>query len=121
MVDQLETVQKANGAMVRVIDLLAVEPDIVDEGTTIPPIGPLSIEFRDVSFDYGDDQSVLQSIDLELRGGPFGRHRRSYRQRQDDAVASGAAPRRSNQRLGAAGRRSHRADPDRASCADGSP
>ena len=34
MVDQLETVQKANGAMVRVIDLLAVEPDIHDEGTT---------------------------------------------------------------------------------------
>ena len=34
MVDQLETVQKANGAMVRVIDLLAVEPDISDEGTT---------------------------------------------------------------------------------------
>ena len=35
MVDQLETVQKANGAMVRVIDLLAVEPDIRDEGTTL--------------------------------------------------------------------------------------
>ena len=46
MVDQLETVQKANGAMVRVIDLLAVEPDIRDDGTTIPPSGPLSIEFE---------------------------------------------------------------------------
>ncbi len=34
MVDQLETVQKANGAMVRVIDLLDVEPDIHDDGTT---------------------------------------------------------------------------------------
>ena len=46
MVDQLETVQKANGAMVRVIDLLAVEPTILDDGTTLPPSGPLSIEFR---------------------------------------------------------------------------
>jgi ABC-type multidrug transport system fused ATPase/permease subunit len=69
MVDQLETVQKANGAMVRVIDLLAVEPDIRDTGTTIPPRGPLSIEFRDVGFDYGDDQAVLQAITLHFAAG----------------------------------------------------
>ncbi|HEY0518700.1 MAG TPA: ABC transporter ATP-binding protein [Ilumatobacteraceae bacterium] len=69
MVDQLETVQKANGAMVRVIDLLAVEPDIRDAGTTIPPDGPLNIEFRDVAYDYGDDQIVLQGIDLDIAAG----------------------------------------------------
>jgi ABC-type multidrug transport system fused ATPase/permease subunit len=69
MVDQLETVQKANGAMVRVIDLLAVEPDIRDEGTTLPPSGPLGIEFCDVSFDYGDEQAVLESINLDFAAG----------------------------------------------------
>ena len=69
MVDQLETVQKANGAMVRVIDLLDVEPDIHDDGTTMPPSGPLSIEFDDVSYDYGDEQIVLQSIDLNVAAG----------------------------------------------------
>jgi ATP-binding cassette subfamily B protein len=69
MVDQLETVQKANGAMVRVIDLLAVEPDIRDDGTTLPPNGPLSIEFCDVAYDYGDDQMVLQSINLSFEAG----------------------------------------------------
>jgi ABC-type multidrug transport system fused ATPase/permease subunit len=69
MVDQLETVQKANGAMVRVIDLLAVEPDIRDEGATPPPSGPLSIEFRDVAYDYGDDQIVLQAINLDFAAG----------------------------------------------------
>ena len=69
MVDQLETVQKANGAMVRVIDLLAIEPDIRDEGTTLPPSGPLSVEFRDVGFDYGDDQPVLQAINLDFAAG----------------------------------------------------
>lgn len=69
MVDQLETVQKANGAMVRVIDLLDVEPEIHDNGTTLPPAGPLSIEFRDVAFDYDDDQSVLQSINLQFAAG----------------------------------------------------
>ena len=69
MVDQLETVQKANGAMVRVIELLAVEPEIRDNGTTPPPPGPLSIEFRHVDFDYGDDQSVLRSIDVQFAAG----------------------------------------------------
>jgi ABC-type multidrug transport system fused ATPase/permease subunit len=69
MVDQLETVQKANGAMVRVIDLLAVEPDIRDEGTTLPPPGPLSVELRDVGFDYGDNQPVLQAINVSFAAG----------------------------------------------------
>jgi ABC-type multidrug transport system fused ATPase/permease subunit len=69
MVDQLETVQKANGAMVRVIDLLAVEPEIRDDGTTRPPVGPLSIDFIDVCFDYGDDQPVLQSVNLSFAAG----------------------------------------------------
>jgi ABC-type multidrug transport system fused ATPase/permease subunit len=69
MVDQLETVQKANGAMVRVIDLLAVEPEVRDDGTTHPPDGPLSVEFRDVAFDYGDDTAVLQSINLSFAAG----------------------------------------------------
>ena len=69
LVDQLETVQKANGAMVRVIDLLAIEPEIRDEGTISPAAGPLTIEFRDVSFDYGDEQAVLQSIDLSFAAG----------------------------------------------------
>ena len=41
LVHELETVQKANGAMVRVIDLLAVRPSIVDAGTTSPPAGAL--------------------------------------------------------------------------------
>jgi ATP-binding cassette, subfamily B, bacterial len=69
MVDQLETVQKANGAMVRVIDLLAIEPDIRDEGTKLPPAGSLRVEFRDVGFDYGDDQPVLQAITLDFAAG----------------------------------------------------
>lgn len=66
VVDQLETVQKANGAMVRVIDLLAVRPAIVDSGTTLPPPGALAVELRDVSFDYGDGQPILAGIDLGI-------------------------------------------------------
>ncbi|MFN8020700.1 MAG: ABC transporter ATP-binding protein [Acidimicrobiales bacterium] len=69
VVDQLETVQKANGAMVRVIDLLAVRPAIDDGGTSSPPAGPLAVAFHHVSFDYGDGQPVLSDIDLEVAPG----------------------------------------------------
>jgi ABC-type multidrug transport system fused ATPase/permease subunit len=55
--------------MVRVIELLAVEPEIRDDGTTQPPSGPLSIEFRHVDLDYGDDQAVLRSIDVQFAAG----------------------------------------------------
>jgi ATP-binding cassette, subfamily B, bacterial len=70
LVHQLETVQKANGAMVRVIDLLEVQPAIVDRGTTPPPPGALSIACHDVSFAYADDeQLILHDIDLEIAAG----------------------------------------------------
>jgi ATP-binding cassette subfamily B protein len=69
LVHELETVQKANGAMVRVLDLLAVEPKVLDEGTSSPPPGPLTVCFRNVDFDYGDDQPVLRDVTLELGAG----------------------------------------------------
>ncbi len=92
VVDQLETVQKANGAMVRVIDLLAVRPGIDEGGTISPAGGPLSLEFRRVTFDYNQapeatstyaslqdedasrresvgDQQVLDDIDLVIGAG----------------------------------------------------
>ena len=72
LVHELETVQKANGAMVRVVDLLAVEPTIFDRGTTSPPPGALGVTCRNVSFAYGtsdDEQVVLQGLDVEVAAG----------------------------------------------------
>jgi ABC-type multidrug transport system fused ATPase/permease subunit len=69
IVHELETVQKANGALVRVADLIATAPQIVDRGAISPAPGPLSIEFVGTSFDYGDDQPVLRDIDLTLTAG----------------------------------------------------
>jgi ABC-type multidrug transport system fused ATPase/permease subunit len=90
VVHQLETVQKANGAMVRVIDLLAISPKILDNGSTSPSRGPLSVECRNVNFDYGDagdsatgnhvshdgdtpttvnGQRVLHNVDLRIGAG----------------------------------------------------
>lgn len=69
LVHQLETVQKANGAMRRVIDLLAERATILDQGAVSPPPGPLSIEMRGVSFDYGDEQTILHDVDLRIDAG----------------------------------------------------
>jgi ATP-binding cassette subfamily B protein len=69
LVHELETVQKANGAMVRVLDLLAIEPKVLDEGTISPPTGPLAVRIEHVDFDYGDDQAVLSDVTVELGAG----------------------------------------------------
>ncbi len=69
VVHELETVQKANGAMVRVADLLAIRPNVLDDGSTSPAPGPLSITATDVDFDYGDDQPVLAAVDLRIEAG----------------------------------------------------
>jgi ABC-type multidrug transport system fused ATPase/permease subunit len=69
VVQQLETVQKANGAMVRVIDLLAVTATIIDAGTTHPAHGACEVEFDHVAFDYGDGHPVLRDIHLTLPAG----------------------------------------------------
>lgn len=69
MVQQLEVVQKANGAMVRVIDLLDRSPAIHDGGHTVPPAGPLSIDLDAVDFAYGDEHRVLRDVDLHIAPG----------------------------------------------------
>ncbi len=69
VVHELETVQKANGAMVRVAELLAIRPMIVDTGTRHPSAGPLAVEAKAVAFDYGDDRPVLRDVDISIGAG----------------------------------------------------
>jgi ABC-type multidrug transport system fused ATPase/permease subunit len=69
VVHELETVQKATGAMRRVADLLATEATIVDTGTTSPPTGALAVRFAAVGFDYGDDQPVLRDVTVDVGAG----------------------------------------------------
>jgi ABC-type multidrug transport system fused ATPase/permease subunit len=68
LADQLEVVQKANGAMHRVVDLLAIEPTVVDTGTTTPAPGPLSVRCTAVGFGY-DEQPILHDVDVEIAAG----------------------------------------------------
>jgi ABC-type multidrug transport system fused ATPase/permease subunit len=64
----MNSFQQATGGIVRVRELLATEPRVVDgEGATIPR-GPLSVEFDDVSFAY-DDDLVLRDVTLRLAPG----------------------------------------------------
>ena len=69
LADQLEVIQKANGAMNRVVELLAIEPTIVDRGVTPPPPGPLSVTCTDVGFAYDDVQPILHDVGVEIAGG----------------------------------------------------
>jgi len=69
VVHELETVQKASGAMVRVAELMAIRPTIVDTGTRRPTAGPLTVEATDVAFDYGDDRPVLRDVDIRIDAG----------------------------------------------------
>jgi ATP-binding cassette, subfamily B, bacterial len=65
IIDQLDVVQKANGASRRVAELLSHQSDIDDSGALSLPPGPLSIEFRNVSFRYDDADGALND-DLNI-------------------------------------------------------
>lgn len=69
VVHELETVQKANGAMSRVARLMALRSTVLDEGTTSPPPGAMAITAARVSFDYGDDRAVLHDVDVTIAAG----------------------------------------------------
>lgn len=70
LVHQMETVQKANGAMRRVAELTNVAPTVLDLGRTSPSPGPLSVTCQGVGFAYGDDgQTILDGIDAHVEAG----------------------------------------------------
>ncbi len=67
--DELQLVQKANGAMGRVQALLARRPAVADLGRTEPPPGPLAVTIDDLSFHYDDGEPILEGISLEVPAG----------------------------------------------------
>lgn len=74
MVQELQTVQRANGAMIRVAELMDVRPTIFDRGRTSPPAGALSVECRGVTFDYGDGDGsaaapVVHDVTVSVAAG----------------------------------------------------
>lgn len=67
---QLEDLQKADASLMRVRELLATEPLIKDGPGAPLPAGPLSVEFRDLTFSYeADGQPTLERLNLRLEPG----------------------------------------------------
>ena len=70
---QMEVLQKAGAGISRVQDLLALRSRLEENGRATLARGPLSVEFRRVSFAYRDDESngetVLEGVDLALAPG----------------------------------------------------
>ena len=63
-------VPRAAAAASRVQDLLALDPEISDPESPVPlPPGPGELRFEDVRFAYSGGATVLDGIDLTIRGG----------------------------------------------------
>ena len=66
---QLEDLQRADASIIRIRELLAIEPAVKD-GQGVPlPDGPLSVQFKDVTFGYEANTTTLHSIDFQIGRG----------------------------------------------------
>ncbi|MEY2421882.1 MAG: ATP-binding cassette, subfamily bacterial [Acidimicrobiaceae bacterium] len=72
IIDQLKELQRAQAGVARAAELFAEHSNLAwpsaEEAHRLAPTGSLSIELRDVSFSYGDE-NVLDHIDLRLEAG----------------------------------------------------
>ncbi|MDQ6645374.1 MAG: ABC transporter ATP-binding protein/permease [Chloroflexota bacterium] len=66
---QLQDLQKAGASIQRVQELLRIQPAIVDGAGVALPQDALSVEFRDVSFGYVAENTVLQHLTFSLQPG----------------------------------------------------
>lgn len=66
---QLQDLQRAGASIQRVEELLQIKPSIVDGTGTPLPAGALSVEFRNVSFGYVEDNTVLHNLEFYLQPG----------------------------------------------------
>ncbi|RAU96519.1 ABC transporter ATP-binding protein [Paenibacillus sp. YN15] len=67
---QLEDLQKADASITRIRELLATQSLIRDGGNPFKlPEGPLSVEFRNVTFGYEEDSATLKGLNFRLEPG----------------------------------------------------
>jgi ATP-binding cassette subfamily B protein len=69
MSHQVETLQQAIAGGRRVLELLAIEPTIIDGDGDDLPSGALDVALDGVTFGYGDDPDVLHDVDLAVPAG----------------------------------------------------
>jgi ABC-type multidrug transport system fused ATPase/permease subunit len=68
---QVKQLQQAGASSIRVADLLAMRPTIVDVASprVLPEVGPLRVLFDGVTFAYADDPPVLHDVTLTVEAG----------------------------------------------------
>jgi ABC-type multidrug transport system fused ATPase/permease subunit len=67
---QIDDLQKASAGIARVQELLNTESALTDgPGAAAFPDGALSVEFRDVSFGYGEEVPVVRDLSFRLEPG----------------------------------------------------
>ena len=69
LTDQFKELQKASAGITRVQELYNTTATITDGPGVDFPEGPLSVEFADVSFGYGDEEMVLTDLTFKLKPG----------------------------------------------------
>jgi ATP-binding cassette subfamily B protein len=69
---QLQSLQRADASIARILQIFSVTPTIVDGTTPLPP-GPLSVALQSVCFQYPDEagaqENVLDNLTLQLAPG----------------------------------------------------
>ncbi|HLZ60220.1 MAG TPA: ABC transporter ATP-binding protein [Ktedonosporobacter sp.] len=66
---QIDQLQSAIASVQRVAELYHTPNAIVDGPGTLLPVGPLLVNFEDVSFGYTPEKKVLQDLSFELQAG----------------------------------------------------
>ncbi len=66
---QMEDLQKASAGIERIDGLFGLSSAILDGEVSALPAGPLAVEFRDVSFGYEGEETVLDGISFCLAPG----------------------------------------------------
>ncbi|HWE63669.1 MAG TPA: ABC transporter ATP-binding protein [Chloroflexota bacterium] len=67
--NQLDDFQKASAGIARIGELFGTQSALDDGGDGALPVGALAVEFRDVTFGYGDDAPVLQDLSFRIEPG----------------------------------------------------
>lgn len=66
---EVEDLQRARVSIERVSQLFGTRSKVEDHGRTIIPSGPVSVEFREVSFEYKTGVPVLHDVSFRLEQG----------------------------------------------------
>ena len=66
---QLQDLQEAEASMQRIEELFSKRSALPDNGTTSLPTDALSVDFKNVSFGYNPENTILQSVSFHLSAG----------------------------------------------------